>query len=119
MVTETNIKEVLRGKCDGALSVSMSPGRRNEKTAPTHTMAGKSKAKDRDMSMPPIRPEVFHVFGVETTLSVASDTTSKTFKRKRQMKRIRSLSREDREEALVDVHVIPLVTERVVEQVMS
>ena len=55
--------------------------------------------------MPAIRPEVFHVFRMEKTLSQASDTTAKSLKRKRQMERVRSLSLEDRQEALTETHL--------------
>ena len=69
--------------------------------------------------MPAIRPEVFHVFRLEKTLSQASDVTAKSLKRKRQMERVRSLSLEDRAEALTETHLIPLITEKVVQQLIS
>ena len=82
MVTETDIKDVYRKKRDGSLSVSPSPTMRNDRVN-QGSVTGKRIIKDRDRSMPAIRPEVFHVFRLEKTLSQASDATSKTLKRKR------------------------------------
>ena len=82
MVTETDIRDVYRKRRDGSLSVSPSPTGCNDKSNHGY-VTGFRKRKERDKSMPAIRPEVFHVFRLEKTWSQASDATSKTLKRKR------------------------------------
>ena len=71
----------------------------------------RARTKNRELSVPAIRPEVMHVYSLEQTLSNTSDTASKALSRKRRMERVRSLSNEYRAEALADVHVIPFVYE--------
>ena len=71
----------------------------------------RARTKNRELSVPAIRPEVMHVYSLEQTLSNASDTASKALSRKKRMERVRSLSNEHRAESLAEVHLIPLVYE--------
>ena len=105
-VTQDDLQEVYYKKRDGILSVSTSPRKDSEVMH-----RARARSKNRELSVPAIRPEVMHVYSLEQTLSNASDTASKALSRKRRMERVRSLSNEYRAEALAEVHVVPLVYE--------